>query len=220
MGPRLTGSSPSDDELARRWAAAHPGMSASAPLVRGWLRLMWRLAAPLAARGASPSAITAAGGGLGVLALAAAWPGGRWPALAALALVLASALADGLDGAVAIRAGRVSLRGTRLDRAADRVVDACWALILWRLGAPWWAAAMLIAATLAQESARRRLDVAGLITVCERPSRLICTALAALSAVIAPAAAWPASVCAGVWGGLAAVALIQLARRAGRPAAR
>ena len=93
MGPRLTGPSPSDDELARRWAAAHPGMSASAPLVRGWLRLMWRLAAPLAARGASPSAITAAGGGLGVLALAAAWPGGRWPALAALALDISAALA-------------------------------------------------------------------------------------------------------------------------------
>ena len=57
---------------------------------------------------------------------------------------------------------------------------------------------------------------AGLITVAERPTRLICAALGALCAAIAPSAMWTASVCAAVWGAAALIALAQLGARARR----
>lgn len=197
-------------------------MSASAnPLVRGWLRLMWALARPLAARGVAPNAVTAAGAALGPAAVAVsvvAAGGSRWLGLVVLALLLGGAVADGLDGAVAILSARVSALGARLDRLADRLADACWALVLWALGAPLWAAVLLIAATLAQEAWRSALGAgaAGLITVCERPTRLVCACIAAVCALIAPSATWAASVCAAVWGAAALLALTQLAVRGAR----
>lgn len=211
--------SPSEDELALRWAAVHPGMSAGAsPLVRGWLRLMWSLARPLALRGVPPNAVTLVGALLGPAAVAAAAGGSRWLCAAALGLLLGGALADGLDGAVAIVSGRATSAGARLDRLADRLSDACWALVLWVLGAPLWAAALLVAATVGQEAWRAALGpaAAGLITVCERPTRLVCACIGALCGVIAPAATWTAAVCAGVWGAAAVVALAQLAARSRR----
>lgn len=187
-------------------------------VVRGWLRLMWRLARPLATRGVAPTAITLGGALLGPVAVAVALWQSRWLAVLVLGLLLAGALADGLDGALAILSDRVSAVGARLDRLADRLTDACWALVLWAYGAPLWAAVLLIAVTLAQESWRSALGdaAAGLITVAERPTRLICAALGALCAAIAPSAMWTASVCAAVWGAAALIALAQLGARARR----
>lgn len=214
----MSRASPSPEELARRWAAVHPGMRADAqPVVRGWLRLMWRLAQPLAARDVSPNSVTLVGAALGPVAVVAALGDSRWLALLVLGLLLAGALADGLDGAVAILGNRTSAAGARLDRLADRLADACWALVLWAYGAPLWAAALLIAATLAHEAWRGALGAAsaGLITAGERPTRLICAALGALCAAISPSATWTASTCAAVWGAAALIALIQFAARAG-----
>lgn len=219
MSPRP----PGPDELARRWEALHPGMRADAhPVVRGWLRLMWRLARPLAERGVAPNVVTLVGAALGPVAVVASlWGslgGSRWLGVLVLTLLLAEALGDGLDGAVAILADRVSAAGARLDRLADRVGDGCWALVLWAYGAPWWVAALLIAATVAQEAWRDSLGdrAAGLITAGERPTRLICAALGALSAAVVPSATWTASVCAAVWGVAALIALAQLGARARR----
>ncbi|MCW2603596.1 MAG: CDP-alcohol phosphatidyltransferase [Pseudonocardiales bacterium] len=215
----MTSASPSEGELARRWAAVHPGMTADAhPMVRNWLRLMWFLGRPLSTRGVSPNAVTVSGALLGPVAVGVALVSSRWLALLVLGLLLGGALADGLDGAVAILSDRTSGAGARLDRLADRLADACWALVLWAFGAPLWAAALLIAATLAQEAWRSSLGpaAAGLITVAERPTRLICASLGALCAVIAPAASWTASVCAAVWGVAALFALTQLAVRTAR----
>jgi phosphatidylglycerophosphate synthase len=210
---------PPDDELARRWAAVHGGMRADAnPVAHGWLRLMWRLASPLARRGVPPNAITASGALLGAAAVGAALAGQRAGAGLALLAMLLSALADGLDGAVAILSGRATARGACLDRWADRVVDACWALVLWALGAPLWAAAALVAASLVQEGWRHSLGsrTVDLITVCERPTRLVCAALAAFCVLVAPQAGWTTAVCSAVWGATALIALAQLAARARR----
>jgi hypothetical protein len=49
------------------------------------------------------------------------------------------------------------------------------------------------------------------LTVAERPTRVVCTALACSSAGVS-SADWPPTVCAGVWVALATVALLQLAR--------
>ena len=74
-----------------------------------------RLGRALAARGVSADGVTLFGLALGLLAALAIW--GGWFALA-LILILASRLADGLDGAVA-RATRKTDFGGYLDIAAD-----------------------------------------------------------------------------------------------------
>ena len=83
-------------------------------------RALRRPAEALAARGVPADAITLAGFGLGVLAVAALafqlWP-------LALALILANRLCDGLDGAVARLTGPTD-RGAFLDIALDFVFYA------------------------------------------------------------------------------------------------
>jgi len=186
--------------LVEAWSRLHDGLTPS-PLVRGWLRPMWTLARPLAAARVPPTAVTVAGAGLAVAALLLA---GRWP-LAALALVLAAAIADGLDGAIAVVAGRASRFGAVADKVADRVADTAFALTIWRCGAPWWLAAAAAALSLVLELGRPPR----VITVAERPTRVICTALACVSATVSEAT-WPPTVCAGVWVGATAVAIGQI----------
>jgi phosphatidylglycerophosphate synthase len=82
--------------------------------------LLNRLAAPLVRRGVSADTVTWAGFALGLaaaLCIALQWP------LAALVLMAASRLADGLDGAVA-RLTRPTDRGAFLDIALDFVFYA------------------------------------------------------------------------------------------------
>ena len=69
----------------------------------------------LAARGATADLVTLVGLALGLLAAGAIWGGWFW---LALLLILASRLADGLDGAVA-RAGQKTDFGGYLDIACD-----------------------------------------------------------------------------------------------------
>ena len=207
---------PSDRELATRWADAHPGQRAdSSALLSGWLRLVWRAARPIAGLGIPADAITALGALLAVLGALATFPTG-WPwLLAALAALCLSALADGLDGAVAIIRAQARARGALADRVADRVSDTAWAAMLWGCGAPWWAATGIAAASAGQEMLRHRMGprAAGLITVAERPTRFICAALGISSALVAPHAQWTASVCAAVWAATTGVAIVQLAAR-------
>jgi phosphatidylglycerophosphate synthase len=194
-----------DAELSAEWSRLHGGLRPSA-LVLGWLRPLWTVARPLVALRVPPTAVTTLGIGL---AVAGPFLAGRWP-LAALALVLAAALADGLDGAVAVVGGRATLLGAVLDHVADRVADTAFALVLWRCGAPLWLALVAAGLSLVQELSRRRV----VITVAERPTRVICTVLACAAAAVSDAE-WPATVCAAVWVGVTVVALAQLAARIG-----
>ena len=187
-------------DLVDRWSQLHQGLVPS-PLVRVWLRPMWTLARPLAALRVPPTAVTVAGVGLAVAALLVA---GRWP-LVALVLVLAAAVADGVDGAIAVVADRASRFGAVADAVADRIADTAFALTIWRCGAPWWLAATAAALSLVLELGRPPR----VITVAERPTRVICTALACVSAAVSEAT-WPPTVCAGVWVGATAVAIGQI----------
>ncbi len=107
-------------------------------------------------------------------------PGGRWP-LAAAAVVVAAGLLDNLDGAVAILTGRTSRWGFVLDSLADRVSDTAYLLPLWFLGAPGPVCVAGGALMGLQEYARARAGNAGMgelgvVTVWERPTRVILTA--------------------------------------------
>jgi len=201
---------------AQRWSALHHGIDpGTVPLLLPWLRLMWRLAGPL--RRVPPTLITVFGG---LLALDAVLLAGSLPALAAGAVVAAT-VCDGLDGAVAVVAGRASSRGALADAVADRVSDAAFSAVLWRCGVPAPLAVVCGALALGVDGLRRLRRVPARITVGERPTWTACAALAAGAAALT-SAAWPALVCAGVWcaAGVVAVAQIALPFQRSRPARR
>jgi len=135
---------------------------------------MHRLAVPLCRLHVPPDAITAAG----VVAAAAAVVTAR-PLSAAL--VLLTAICDGLDGAVAIQRPHRSGHGALIDHTADRITDVLFALALWHAGANAWVAVADVVVVLGYEAARsrarRRRATGALVTAGERPIRVALTVL-------------------------------------------
>ncbi|HET8657642.1 MAG TPA: CDP-alcohol phosphatidyltransferase family protein [Micromonosporaceae bacterium] len=169
------------------WARLHGGHR-PAGAVRVWLAAVHPLGVWLARRRVAPNAVTVAALGLAVLAVPAAYQGGAWVAMAAV-LVVVSAVADGLDGAVAVLAGRASRAGAVLDSVADRLSEGAFGVALWVAGAPGWLAAGATGVGWLHEYLRARagaVGVAGIgpVTVAERPTRVI-------AAVTGLLAAWP-----------------------------
>jgi CDP-diacylglycerol--glycerol-3-phosphate 3-phosphatidyltransferase len=127
----------------------------------------------------SPNAVTALG-----LLLSAAVPvgvtGGPGWAFAGAVLVLLSAVADTVDGVLAVITGRASRLGQVYDSAADRIAEACWLAALVILGGPAWLAAGCCGVMWLHEYVRARATVAGMsdlgtVTVAERPTRVLVT---------------------------------------------
>jgi CDP-diacylglycerol--glycerol-3-phosphate 3-phosphatidyltransferase len=206
----------SDGTPEQRWSALHRGIDpARVPMLLPWLRLMWRLARPV--RAVPPTAITALGL---LLAWDAVLLAGRLPAVAA-GLVVLAAMCDGLDGAVAVVAGRATALGAHADAVADRLADLAFAAVLWRCGVPWGVALACGVVAVAVDIARRLKRVPERITVGERPTWTVCAALAAGCAAVT-AARWPVLVCAAVWLAAGVVALAQIVRpfQLSRPARR
>jgi CDP-diacylglycerol--glycerol-3-phosphate 3-phosphatidyltransferase len=215
------------EEYTASWARLHGGFNPAqaSPLVRGWVRIAYRAGSWLAARGVGPTAVTTAGLLL-CLAVPAVVPLGRSGLLLAALLVLAAAFADGLDGAVAVLTGRATKLGFVYDSVADRLGELAWLLAFWLAGAPGWLVAAAGAASWLQEYARARataagMDDIGVVTVAERPTRVLVAIfgllIAAAVEAVAPetlewaTAAGALTVAAAVWLGLALVALAQLA---------
>jgi phosphatidylglycerophosphate synthase len=197
------GSEPmSREQYLARWSQLH-GEVMPVGLVGGWLRLAYTAARPLARAGVGPNAVTLAGLGLALLVLPSAAAGGRWPLLAVLTIVLAGLL-DSLDGAVAVLSDRVSRRGAVLDATCDRLSDLCFVAALWLAGAPagWCVAGGVTALLHEQVRASARAggmrDV-GVVTVSERPTRVIVTAAFLLGAGLHPGQA-------GTWATAGAIA--------------
>ena len=164
------------------WSALHSGYDPSGNrLVFGWLRLVHRAALPAARLGLAPSALTGLGLLLSALVPVLCVPPGGWPLLAMLVLV-AAGMADALDGAVALLTGRVSRFGAVLDAVTDRVGEACYLLALWLLGAPGWVCVVAGVLTGLLEYVRASAIAAGMpgigvVTVWERPTRIIVIAV-------------------------------------------
>jgi phosphatidylglycerophosphate synthase len=168
-----------------------------------WLRAMWRLARPLATARVPPDLVTLAGLLLAV-ASTRARPGRATP------LLIGSAIADGLDGAVAILTNTSTAHGTMLDHACDRVGDVAAGVVLSRAGAPRVLVIPAIALSLAQETWLRRISA---VTVNERPTRIVCAAVGDVGRRVS-GRRWPAVVAALVWDWLAAVATLRLTGKA------
>lgn len=174
------------EEYLRRWSALHGQMDPhSNRLVLWWLTVVHTLARPLVAVGASPNAVTTLGLGVVVAAAAAAWRGGSgggWPLMVAGLLVLLSGLMDNLDGAVAVMTGRTTRWGYVYDSLADRICDLLFCGVLWLAGAPAWWCLAVAALTMLQEYTRARSAAAGVseigvVSVWERPSRVLVTGM-------------------------------------------
>lgn len=210
-------------EYLAAWSATHGGVETSRPgLVRGWLTIVHLLARPLAAVRVPPDVVTV----LGALVAAAVVPvaalQGRWALLVA-AVVLVAGLLDGVDGAVALLTGRSTRWGGVLDALADRCSDTALVVGLLALGgwddAAWvrWGAAAAAGLSLLHEYLRARAAQAGLtdvavVTVAERPTRVVIALMFSLAAGLQPeqASSWGA---AGVlaWCATGLVGLGQLA---------
>jgi len=202
-------------EYLTRWSDLHGGVR-PVGLVGWWLGLSHRVATPLVRLGVGPDAVTVAGLVVALAALGPAAAGGRW-ALVAVLLVAVSGLVDNLDGAVAVMTGRTTRWGFVLDSACDRVADTGYALALVLVGAPWQLAGAGAAVALLHEYVRARAAVAGMpdvgvVTVSERPTRVILTAMFLLGAGLYPqaAASW-ATAGASAWLTVGVVGFGQLA---------
>ena len=156
-------------EFNAAWSTLHGGAEIKG-IVRTWLAISYASAKVASSLRVSPNLLTLLGR---VFAIAMALnPLSLWT----IPLLVLSLYADGIDGSVAIYQKRSSSLGAILDSVADRISEALWFYVAYRIGAPAWIvlATYVIAST--QEYARARLgglgisDV-GVVTPAERPVR-------------------------------------------------
>lgn len=201
------------DAYLAAWSRLHGGADASTPLVHRWLTLTYAIACPPARAGVRPDVLTLAGVFVAALALLPAAAGARWPLLAA-ALVAVSGLLDNVDGAVAVMTDRATRWGAVLDALADRLADAAYLVALWLAGASGGLCVVGGGLMALQEYARARagalgMTEVGVVTVWERPTRVIVTAAFSAAAGILADDRW-AGLGAAAWVGLGLVGLAQL----------
>ena len=156
-------------EFFAKWSALH-GNAEIKGIVRAWLKISFASAKFVSALRLTPNLLTLLGV---VFAVAMAFnPLSLWT----IPLLVLSLYADGIDGSVAIYQDRASQFGAVLDSVADRISEALWFYIAYRIGAPAWLVLLIYVVASTQEYARARLgglgisDV-GVVTPAERPVR-------------------------------------------------
>lgn len=207
---------PDRDAYFERWSALHLGYDPRRAFwPRTWLTLTYYCARPLARRGVGPNLVTVAGGLVSGVVPVLAWLAGGWLWLGVVVVVV-SGLLDNVDGAVAALTDRTTAWGYVLDSVVDRISDGWYLLALWLLGAPAWLCVAGGVVTMLQEYLRARAENAGIgelgvVTIAERPTRVIVTAFALLGAVSVPSYAYGvAAMAAGAWLALGAMGFLQL----------
>ncbi|HEV7962176.1 MAG TPA: CDP-alcohol phosphatidyltransferase family protein [Actinoplanes sp.] len=166
------------EEYTAAWSELHGGFdpAAASPLVRGWVRLAYTGGSSLVRLRIGPMAVTGIGLASGVAVPFAVLPGPGGLLLGGVLVLLAS-FADGLDGAVAVLAGKVSRLGFVADSVADRLGEAAWLAAFWLAGAPGWVVVAAGAVSWLHEYVRARATAGGMreigaVTVGERPTRV------------------------------------------------
>ena len=202
------------DTYLQQWSTLHGGARPTG-VVGGWLRIVHVVASPLARLRVPPDAVTLLG-----LLIACSAPLlaslGRWGVLAAALVIALSGLFDSLDGAVAVMTGRTSRWGAVLDAVVDRISDAVFVVTLWVAGAPAPVCVAAVALCWLQEYARARAGGAGMtevgvLTVNERPTRVIVVVMSLLASVARPDDD-PGWATLGAWAlvGLGVIGIVQL----------
>ena len=156
-------------EFFNSWANLHGGAQIKG-IVRAWLEISFLICKPLAVLRVTPNALSIIGLLLGislVVSIESNW---------AIAFLVFSLIADGIDGSLAILTGKVSRWGALLDGFIDRIVEALWAFSLYLLGAPYQLVLIAWLAAFLQEYMRSRaaslgVTQLGVVTIGERPIR-------------------------------------------------
>ena len=167
-----------EQQFKDRWSELHGGADTEG-VVGGWLSFSYQAARVCVALRISPNVLTLLG-----LGNAIAMGLSTYAAIALLLLVI-SLFFDGIDGSVAILRGSESKWGELLDSLADRISEAFWLYMGWRLGIPAWVVITMWTIASTQEYARARLASLGhreigVVTPTERPVRAIFMAFALL----------------------------------------
>ena len=167
-----------EQEFKQRWSNLHGGADTEG-VVGGWLSFSYQVARVCVALRISPNVLTLLG-----LGTAIAMGLSTYASIALLLLVI-SLFFDGIDGSVAIVRGTESKWGEVLDSLADRISEAFWLYMGWRLGIPAWVVITMWTIASTQEYARARLASLGhreigVVTPTERPVRAIFMAFALL----------------------------------------
>ncbi len=209
------------DQYATAWARLHGGFDprAAAPVVRAWLRFAYHVGYVLGRLRVTPTAVTVVGVLLCFCVPLLVVRPQDGPFLGAL-FVLLAAVADSVDGAVAVATNRTTRLGYVYDSVADRLGEVAWLAAFWLLGAP---GALVVAGgglSWLHEYVRARAVAAGMreigaVTVGERPTRvsvaLAGLLLAGLTGLIeSDLAAGTITMATAVWVLLAAFGLGQL----------
>ena len=167
-----------ESEFKDRWSKLHGGADVEG-VVGGWLSFSYQAARVCTALRITPNLLTLLG-----LLTAIAMALSTYAAIALLLLVV-SLFFDGIDGSVAILRGSESKWGELLDSLADRISEAFWLYMGWRLGIPAWVVITMWTIASTQEYARARLaslghSQIGVVTPTERPVRASFMAIALL----------------------------------------
>jgi CDP-diacylglycerol--glycerol-3-phosphate 3-phosphatidyltransferase len=197
------------EEYFRRWADLHGGYDPAASALSCWWLTM-AYAAARRCRAVPPVAVTATALGAGLVVPVLVLPGTAWWLAAAAVTTVLSGFLDSLDGAVAVVTGRDTRLGFVLDSVADRLADSAYVVALWLLGAPGWLCVAAGAVAALQEYVRARAGAVGMrgigvVTVFERPVRVILAAALLIAAAVLPGAVSPAAdtvvvtAGAGIW---------------------
>lgn len=156
-------------DFLAKWSALH-GNAEIKGIVKTWLNISYGSARFMSALRITPNLLTLLGI---VFALAMAVnPLSFWT----IPLLVLSLYADGIDGSVAIYQNRESQFGATLDSVADRISEALWFYVAYRIGAPAWIVLLTYVIASTQEYARARLgglgvSEVGVVTPAERPVR-------------------------------------------------
>jgi archaetidylinositol phosphate synthase len=164
-------------QFKERWSELHGGADIEGAVVGGWLRFSYQAARVCAALKISPNVLTFLGLGTAIAMGLSTYAG------FAILLLATSLFFDGIDGSVAIYRGIESKWGSLLDSVADRISEAFWLYMGWRLGIPAWLVITMWTVAATQEYARARLaslghSEIGVVTPTERPVRAIFIAFA------------------------------------------
>ena len=157
------------NDFFTKWSALH-GNAEIKGIVKAWLKISFASAKFLSRLRLTPNLITLLGI---VFAVAMAVnPLSLW----AIPLLVLSLYADGIDGSVAIYQNRESQFGAVPDSFADRISEALWFYVAYRIGAPAWIVLLTYVTASTQEYARARLgglgiSEVGVVTPAERPVR-------------------------------------------------
>ena len=186
------------DERARMWQQLHGAGDVDPmanPLVRWFLDFTHAIARPIAKAGVSPDLLTLVGLWIAAWSTVVGWRQGRWCVAAALVLII-SALTDGVDGAVAGFTGRSSTHGFVLDSVVDRVSEVLFFAAVALAGGSPSTAVVGMGSVMLLEYTRARTTAApghqpglGIVTVGERPTRVIGLAITLVAMGVAPQSA-------------------------------